>query len=217
MKVLIYIFVVIIVILGAGYLLLSKTTYLNFLNNWFPKSYDCCIKDETVNWKTYRNERYGFVFKYPSTWCIGSSTQMICNSNNPEILLNIGRITDIPKDLEVGLTRPYLENLNGAIERGETNGVLFNGGKGTITGLDNYAGGGNNPIYSFLAVRGDKYVNIQVTDVDVHCPPKKLTEFRICESYFNKIFDNIPNKIEDPAYKNYNIFLEIIQKTFSLY
>ncbi|OGI60538.1 hypothetical protein A2641_03325 [Candidatus Nomurabacteria bacterium RIFCSPHIGHO2_01_FULL_37_25] len=26
------------------------------------------IKDETVNWKTYRNEKYGFEFKYPDDW-----------------------------------------------------------------------------------------------------------------------------------------------------
>jgi len=26
------------------------------------------VTDETANWKTYRNEKYGFEFAYPSTW-----------------------------------------------------------------------------------------------------------------------------------------------------
>ena len=35
------------------------------------------IKDETVNWKTYRNEEYGFEFKYPSNWEIAEGEKAV--------------------------------------------------------------------------------------------------------------------------------------------
>lgn len=35
------------------------------------------IVNETDNWKTYRNEEYGFEFKYPSDWEVSTSTQTV--------------------------------------------------------------------------------------------------------------------------------------------
>lgn len=49
MKILISILAVIIIVLGIGYLLLTKTTYLDFIKNWpIPGIKLCCIKDDTL-------------------------------------------------------------------------------------------------------------------------------------------------------------------------
>jgi len=68
-----YIVIVLIlaIIVGGGILgymknfkreMISLTKFLEI------KKPEKVVKDETANWKTYRNEEYGFEFKYPKEW-----------------------------------------------------------------------------------------------------------------------------------------------------
>lgn len=69
MRILGKIILIFALILLVGYLLLTQTTYLDFVKNW-PVIGDevCCINDETTNWKTYISDKYGFEIKYPSNY-----------------------------------------------------------------------------------------------------------------------------------------------------
>lgn len=90
-------------ILLAGYVLLTQTTYLDFIKTW-PLIGDrvCCINDETSDWKAYRNDEYGFELKYPNNliphspgFCgicdfsvdfLTSEQEDIINSKRPEMV-----------------------------------------------------------------------------------------------------------------------------------
>lgn len=67
-------------------------------------------KDETADWKTYRNEEYGFEFKYPRNWkivdntikndlSIGLSLLIIMGKNASEQTGNLSIAVDTPPDI----------------------------------------------------------------------------------------------------------------------
>lgn len=54
-------------------------------------------KDETADWKTYRNEEYGYEIKYPKDWEARDYTQENCFPQNP-CVSSIGIHSPIPTD-----------------------------------------------------------------------------------------------------------------------
>jgi len=58
----------------------------------WENKYSCpmdCVKDDTANWKTYRNEEYGFEVKYPADWELETfernNIKDVINFNSPEV------------------------------------------------------------------------------------------------------------------------------------
>lgn len=58
--------ITIIAVLVGG--VLVYTNYSNNQSKLNPQPTPTSTSDETANWKTYTNKKYGFSFKYPSNW-----------------------------------------------------------------------------------------------------------------------------------------------------
>ena len=69
----ILIILILAVIVGGGILGYMRDFKREIISlTKFPeiKKPEKIVKDETANWKTYRNEKYGFEIKYPEKWYI---------------------------------------------------------------------------------------------------------------------------------------------------
>lgn len=55
-------------------------------------------KDETVNWKTYKNTQYGFELKYPETATVveGGETYISFPSSDAKLYIYVGKNTSVP-------------------------------------------------------------------------------------------------------------------------
>jgi len=55
-------------------------------------------KDETVNWKVYKNEQYGFELKYPETATLteGGETYISFPSSDAKLYIYVGKNTSVP-------------------------------------------------------------------------------------------------------------------------
>src|SRR3989344_2806560 len=71
-SVLIVVGILALAIIGAG--IFYATRFANLSPKESAKQAET-LKDETADWKTYRNEEFGFEFHYPSEYAIGVSTE----------------------------------------------------------------------------------------------------------------------------------------------
>jgi len=63
-----YILIIVIlalIVIGETFYLVREEEKISEIK--FPEK---VVKDETLNWKTYRNEEYGFEIKYPTNWSV---------------------------------------------------------------------------------------------------------------------------------------------------
>lgn len=54
------------------------------------------VVDETVNWKTYKNEKYGFEVKYPIDWKINDQSYTYSGAINTSLEIISPTIYDVP-------------------------------------------------------------------------------------------------------------------------
>lgn len=69
---------------GAYYWWKQKTSFINDITGSNPAQQS--IQDETKDWKTYRNDKYGFEFKYPSNFDIGETLSPARIFENPRLV-----------------------------------------------------------------------------------------------------------------------------------
>ncbi|HLB32125.1 MAG: hypothetical protein A2128_01045 [Candidatus Liptonbacteria bacterium GWC1_60_9] len=60
-------------IIGAGIFYAAR--FAGPLSQESVEQDEAATKDETANWKTYRNEEFGFEFRYPPEYAIGVTTE----------------------------------------------------------------------------------------------------------------------------------------------
>ena len=70
-------------------------------------------KDETADWKTYRNEEYGFEIKYPTDFKVNQNEEIYFSSLNygdTRIKISVDKNLSVPLDGTFGGRYQYLEN-----------------------------------------------------------------------------------------------------------
>lgn len=76
----IFVIIGILILAGAAYYFNSQKALPSHSTN-IPTSPSASPNDETINWKTYANPKYGYSFKYPSDWIITDKTKIYNRSD----------------------------------------------------------------------------------------------------------------------------------------
>ena len=143
-------------------------------------------QDETSSWKTYRNDQYGFEFRYPSHWGKADNTGSGYDNSNPYLLIWAGAVS-----------RSQCQDLGCPPKPGDrdefTKGDTFQGAPPL------------NPWFEILRVHGDTWISIQVTDVNKNCSSE--TD---CQQYLSLASLDGKTRVDNPNYQTYNDFIELI-------
>lgn len=114
--------------------------------------------DETANWKTYRNEKYGFEMKYPDNWIVNIADDSIRFQTFPEPSPGYGGFPGGKNDIQISLSvKANSEGLDlekffakqslGRIVKSKQSIVLGNI-SGIIATYDEEVGAGMSEVYS---------------------------------------------------------------------
>ena len=143
--------------------------------------------NETSNWKTYTNSKYGFEFRYNPNWSIAPiNTGLGYDASKPFILLWAGSVSDAPcQDLDC----PPKSGDRDVLTKGDT----LEGGPPI------------NPWFKILRVHGNKWVSIQITDTT-----RDFVSEAVLQEYLSPILFEQRIKLNTPDYKTYNDFIELI-------
>src|SRR3989344_590880 len=144
-------------------------------------------KDETAGWKTYTNIKYGFEFKYNPIWSIAPiNTGSGYDASKPFVLVWAGTTSDTPCD-DFGC--PPKSGDRDELTKGDT-----------LQGAPLL-----NPWFKILRVRGNKWVSIQVTDVNKNCSSEAT-----CQQYLSVALLAQKVKVSIAGYQTYNNFIDLL-------
>lgn len=140
-----------------------------------------------LGWKTYKNDTYGFEFQYNPNWSIAPiNTGLGYNTSQSHVLLWAGTVSDAPcQDLGC----PPKSGDRDELTKGDT----FEGAPPL------------NPWFKILRVRGDKWVSIQVTDVNKNCSSEA-----VCRQYLSSAPLTQKLKVNSTGYQTYNDFIDLL-------
>jgi hypothetical protein len=163
----------IIVILMFFALLISY--YSNFLANEE-------VRQETANWKTYRNEEYGYEIKYPEDWVVSTEENSIdVKLKKVNCFFDIQVITKESYDDRENISECYKE---GTID---INGISFERFPCPYTS-------NTNSVYSrYYFQKNERYYLIKLLDSEIDAvnevleEGKEIPSFINCENYFNQM------------------------------
>lgn len=143
--------------------------------------------DLTPEWTVYRNEEYGFSFRYPPSWSLSSiNTGSGYDGSKPYLLIWAGRTSDAPCD---DLGCPPRTGDRDELKKGYT----LEGGPPL------------NPWFDILRVRGDTWVSLSVIDVTIECASQiECDEYVAVAPFSDKV------RVNDSRYRTYNDFLTLI-------
>ena len=184
--------VVAILVVVVGYFAFIKKSELiaqqpTLTSTKTPVSPTSTIPSETANWETYKNTTYGFEFNYNPKWNIAKiNTGSGYNASGPFVLLWAGTVSDAPcQDLGC----PPKSGDRDELTKGDT----FEGAPPL------------NPWFKILRVRGNKWVSIQVTDVNKNCVSETA-----CKQYLSVAPLAQKLKVNNADYQTYNDFIELL-------
>src|SRR3989338_7042964 len=142
---------------------------------------------QATNFKTYTNSQYGFEFQYNPNWSIAPiNTGSVYNASKPYVLLWAGSVSDA---LCQDLGCPPKSGDRDELTKGDT----FEGAPPL------------NPWFKILRVRGDKWVSIQVTDVNKSCSSEAT-----CQQYLSVALLAQKVKVSIAGYQTYNNFIDLL-------
>ncbi|MDP2932970.1 MAG: hypothetical protein Q8N81_02460 [bacterium] len=172
------------------------------------KFIESTAQTDTSTWKTYRNEQYGFEFKYPQDWSLADS--LVLGKIN--IMVYADSLKNLPVECELGDCLPNIKKTLDSFNTPSTPGVIVfdKSRKGIIKLFSTYEGGPPFvPVYRFFTGNEKNYLYLTLEDGSYNCEEKSQLS---CESFLKKITPG--QKTDGVEYSSYNKFIDLLNGTF---